>query len=95
MQILYAESGGTSLAYAVQSETRIPMIMIPGIISNLVVDDTTPELARFHERLASFGRLVRWDKRGTGLSDQSAAGWTQFEFNDPMGFLGVPRRALS
>ncbi len=88
MQILYAESGGTSLAYAVQSETRIPMIMIPGIISNLVVDDTTTELARF-------GRLVRWDKRGTGLSDQSAAGWTQFEFNGPMGFPGAPRRALS
>jgi pimeloyl-ACP methyl ester carboxylesterase len=36
------------------------------------MEESAPMLARFYERLARFSRLVRWDRRGTGLSDQSA-----------------------
>jgi pimeloyl-ACP methyl ester carboxylesterase len=71
-EIRYAESDDVSLAYAVEGESGLPLISIPGIVSNLALDESIPMLARFYERLARFSRLVRWDRRGTGLSDQSA-----------------------
>jgi pimeloyl-ACP methyl ester carboxylesterase len=53
---------------------REPTVLcIPGSISNLMLADGTPALARFWERLGRFARVVRFDKRGTGLSDRSAA----------------------
>src|SRR5688572_29742768 len=35
------------------------------------MDESVPLLARFYERVGRFSRFVRWDRRGTGLSDQS------------------------
>lgn len=43
---------------------------VPGWVSNIEVMWDDPELARFLRRLASFSRLITFDKRGTGLSDQ-------------------------
>ncbi len=67
MQIQYARSGDVALAYGVQGEGDPPLIYTPGAQSHLAFDETAPFLARFYERLASFSRLVRWDRRGTGL----------------------------
>ncbi|MFQ5417813.1 MAG: adenylate/guanylate cyclase domain-containing protein [Myxococcota bacterium] len=72
MRTHYVRSGNVSLAYGVQSEKGPPLIYTPGAFSHLVLDETWPPFARFYQRLASFSRLVRWDRRGTGLSDQSA-----------------------
>ena len=72
MEIRYAQSDDVSLAYAVEGESGLPLIFIPGIVSNLAMDESVPPLARFYERLSRFCRFVRWDRRGTGLSDQSA-----------------------
>jgi pimeloyl-ACP methyl ester carboxylesterase len=71
VEILYTRSGEVSLAYAVEG-TGLPLIYITGIVSNLAMEESNPALAVFYERLARFCRLVRWDRRGTGLSDQSA-----------------------
>lgn len=79
MKVHYADSEGVALAYGVQSESGPPLIYTPGVFSHLAFDDNAPFLKRFHEGLASFSRLVRWDKRGTGLSDQTA---------DPLPFHG-------
>jgi pimeloyl-ACP methyl ester carboxylesterase len=71
MRIQYARSGDVAVAYAVRGEGPA-LIYTPGAFSHLALDENVPFLARFYERLASFSRLVRWDRRGTGLSDQTA-----------------------
>ena len=45
-------------------------MFVPGFISNLDLVWEEPSRARFFSRLASFSRLILFDKRGTGLSDR-------------------------
>jgi len=47
------------------------LVLVSGFVSHLDSDWAHPESARFLERLASFSRLIRFDKRGTGLSDRT------------------------
>ena len=65
----YARSGGVSIAYQVVGEGPFDLIWVPGWISNVEASWEVPEYARFLTRLASFCRLILFDKRGTGLSD--------------------------
>ncbi|MCZ7588217.1 MAG: adenylate/guanylate cyclase domain-containing protein [Gaiella sp.] len=51
---------------------------MPGFFSHLELDWEHPGSARLFERLGSFARLIRFDKRGTGLSDR-AVGLPDFE----------------
>jgi class 3 adenylate cyclase len=51
-------------------EGRFDLVLVPGFVSHLELDWEEPRHARFLERLASFSRLIRLDKRGTGLSDR-------------------------
>jgi pimeloyl-ACP methyl ester carboxylesterase len=46
------------------------MIYVPGWVSHLEYGWEEPSLARFYRQLASFTRLILFDKRGTGMSDQ-------------------------
>jgi pimeloyl-ACP methyl ester carboxylesterase len=66
----YAKSEGASLAYRVDSEDGTTLLHVPGALSNLALEDTVPAVARYFERLSRFCRLIRFDKRGTGLSDR-------------------------
>jgi len=69
----YTTNGGVSLAYKTRGEGSPDLLMGPiGSISFESVEDE-PALARFERRLASFGRLVRYDSRGMGLSDRGSA----------------------
>jgi class 3 adenylate cyclase len=65
----YARNGEVSIAYQVMGEGPLDLVIVPGFISHLDLDWTEPLLTRFLRRLASFSRLIRFDKRGTGLSD--------------------------
>jgi class 3 adenylate cyclase len=65
----YARNGEVSIAYQVMGEGPLDLVIVPGFISHLDLDWTEPLLTRFLHRLASFSRLIRFDKRGTGLSD--------------------------
>jgi pimeloyl-ACP methyl ester carboxylesterase len=67
---LYARSGDLSIAYQVVGEGPDDVLMIPGWFSHLALDWEEPTWVRWVERLASFARLVRFDKRGTGMSDR-------------------------
>ncbi|WP_247380589.1 MULTISPECIES: alpha/beta hydrolase [unclassified Bradyrhizobium] len=49
------------------------MILVPGFISNLDHQWDNPALAHFLSRLASFSRLILFDKRGNGLSDRTGS----------------------
>jgi class 3 adenylate cyclase len=65
----YAKSGDVNIAYQVVGEGPRDLVYVPGFVSNIEVMWEDPGLARFLERLASFTRLIVFDKRGTGLSD--------------------------
>lgn len=66
----YAKCGDINIAYQVTGEGPIDVIYVPGWISNLDQAWQYPDYAHVFERLGSFARLIRFDKRGTGLSDR-------------------------
>ncbi len=61
---------GVSIAYQVVGDGPRDLVLVPGWVSHLEAAWDEPSLARFFERLASFSRLILFDKRGTGLSDR-------------------------
>ena len=66
----YAKSGDTYIAYQVMGEGPFDLVFVPGFISHLDMQLEHALTASFFERLASFCRLIRFDKRGTSLSDR-------------------------
>jgi class 3 adenylate cyclase/pimeloyl-ACP methyl ester carboxylesterase len=66
----YARSGDVHIAYQVTGNGPIDLVWVPGFISNLELEGEYLEHQRFAARLGSFCRLIRFDKRGTGLSDR-------------------------
>jgi pimeloyl-ACP methyl ester carboxylesterase len=66
----YARSGDVNIAYQVTGEGPFDLVLVPGFVSHLESDWDEPRSAHFIERLSSFSRLIRFDKRGTGLSDR-------------------------
>lgn len=68
----YAKSGGVSIAYQVLGDGPTDIVFIPGWVSNVEFWWDLPSTTRLFERLASFARVILWDKRGTGLSDPVA-----------------------
>jgi len=66
----YARSGEVNIAYQVVGEGPRDLVLVPGWVSNIEVFWEEPSMARFLQRLASFSRLILFDKRGTGLSDR-------------------------
>jgi len=69
-QTRYAKSGEVSIAYQVSGSGPMDLIFVPGFVSNLDVQWETPGYSEFFARLGRFSRLIRFDKRGTGLSDR-------------------------
>jgi len=67
--IRYAKSGTLNLAYQVVGDGPIDLVFLPGFVSHLDAAWEDPRLARFLRRLASFSRLILFDKRGIGMSD--------------------------
>jgi pimeloyl-ACP methyl ester carboxylesterase len=68
----YAKSGDVSIAYSVVGNGPFDLIFVGGwIFSSLEFAWDGPPAA-FFERLASFSRLILFDKRGTGLSDRTS-----------------------
>jgi len=65
----YAKSGDINIAYQVSGDGPRDLVYVPGWISNVEVMWEEPSMARFLRRLASFSRLIVFDKRGTGMSD--------------------------
>jgi len=69
-EIHYARNkDGQSIAYTVSGTGGLDIVFIPDWVTNLEVQQEEPTVARFLERLASMGRLIMLDKRGSGLSD--------------------------
>ena len=66
----YAKSGDVNIAYQVVGDGPFDLVYVPGWVSNIDLLWEKPKPARFLERLASFSRLILFDKRGTGMSDR-------------------------
>ena len=76
--IRYARSGDVNIAYEVSGDGPFDLVFIPGFFSHLEIDREHPGNARLLDRLAAIARLIRFDKRGTGLSDRDV-GLPDFE----------------
>ena len=68
--VRYAKSGALNIAYQVTGSGPRDLVLISGFVSHLDLDWAEPRHAHFLGRLGSFARLIRFDKRGTGLSDR-------------------------
>lgn len=66
----YARSDDVCIAYQVTGDGPVDVIWAPGTMSHLDMDWENPRRAMFFEKLSQFCRLIRFDKRGTGLSDR-------------------------
>ena len=69
-EVRYAQSGDYNIAYQVIGDGPRDLILNHGWISNLDASWEQPLWVRYLERLASFARVIQFDKRGTGLSDR-------------------------
>src|SRR5213592_2545981 len=68
----YARSGEVNIAYQGVGHGPVDLVFVMGWVSHLDYFWEQPRFARFLQRLASFSRLILFDKRGTGLSDRVA-----------------------
>jgi class 3 adenylate cyclase/alpha-beta hydrolase superfamily lysophospholipase len=66
----YARSGDVSIAYQVTGDGRTDIVYVPSVAHHVELNWENPLVARFFERLAGLGRLILFDKRGTGMSDR-------------------------
>ena len=66
----YAKSGDIHIAYQVAGEGPVDLVFVAGWITHLELAWEDPVTGRFLRRLASFSRLILFDKRGIGLSDR-------------------------
>ena len=78
----YAKSGNVNIAYQVVGDGPFDLVHVPPFVSNLELQWEDPAERRYFERLASFSRLIMFDKRGTGLSDRVAVATLEERMDD-------------
>lgn len=69
----YASCGEIDIAYQVFGDGPIDLLVLPGPLIPIDCVDLEPSMYRFHRRLASFCRVIRFDQRGIGLSSRVAS----------------------
>ena len=78
----YTRSGDVHIAYQIVGDGPIDLVYVPSWISQVEHYWDEPVVARYFNRLASFSRLIMFDRRGSGLSDpvphapRSRSRWT-------------------
>src|SRR6267378_1696839 len=93
----YARNGDVSIAFQVMGNGPIDLIHVPPFISNLELQWQDHNQARYFQRLASFSRLIMFDKRGTGLSDRTGIASLEERMDDVravMDEVGLERAAV-
>ncbi len=69
-EVQYAKSGDLNIAYQVTGEGPFDLVFVPGYVTHIELQWGMPSFSPFLEQLSSFSRLIRFDKRGTGMSDR-------------------------
>ena len=94
----YAHSGELNIAYQVVGGGALDVVLVPGFVSHVELGWEEPRYAHFLTRLASFSRLILFDKRGTGMSDPVTVAPTMAERMDDiravMAAAGSSRAAI-
>jgi len=75
----YAKSGDVDIAYQIHGAGPIDLVWVQGYVNNLELHLEHPGTQEFISRLTSFSRLIRFDRRGTGLSDRTVSAGTTLE----------------
>jgi pimeloyl-ACP methyl ester carboxylesterase len=70
VEIRYARSGEVSIAYQTVGEGPADLLLVHGWVCTFFPGWESPKIGGFYRRLAEIGRLILFDKRGTGLSDR-------------------------
>jgi class 3 adenylate cyclase len=95
--VRYARNGDIHIAYQVLGEGPPDLVLVDGFLTHLGAMWADPARRRFCERLASFSRLILFDKRGMGLSDHVPFGTLEERMDDVravMDAVGSERAAL-
>ena len=94
----YARSGDLRIAFQVHGDGPIDLVFAPGYLSHLEQNQWWPGYAEFFDKMASFSRLIVFDRRGTGLSDRVLTLGSFEELMDDIGAVmdaaGSERAAL-
>ena len=94
----YAKAGTVNIAYQVMGDGPFDLIMVPGLVSHVEFFHELPGYTDYFRRLASFARVISFDKRGQGLSDRMVGSPTLDERMDDldavMAAVGSKRAAL-
>jgi class 3 adenylate cyclase/pimeloyl-ACP methyl ester carboxylesterase len=72
-EVRYARSGEVNIAYRVAGDGPFDVVFVPGSGSHVELIWDVPVFRVWFERLASYARLIHFDKRGTGMSDAVSA----------------------
>jgi class 3 adenylate cyclase/pimeloyl-ACP methyl ester carboxylesterase len=80
--VRYASSGEVDIAYQVLGDGPFDVVWVAGSVTHLDVMWEHPGYRRFCEQLASFSRLILFDKRGMGLSERTRVGTLEERMDD-------------
>ena len=95
--IRYARSGDVHIAFSVVGSGPIDLVLVDGYLTHLGILSEHPGYRRWIRRLASFSRVIRFDKRGMGLSDRVQVGTLEDRMDDVravMDAAGIDRAVL-
>jgi len=85
--VQYAANGDIHIAYQVLGDGPLDLVFVAGALTNLDVLWEMSDYRRACERLASFSRLILFDKRGMGLSDRVRIGTLEERMDDVRAIL--------
>ena len=88
----YARNGDVWIAYQVWGEGHVDLVLVPGYMTHLEQNVEWLRYSQWLERLASFARVIVFDRRGTGLSDRILS---LGSFEETMGDIGAVMDAAS
>ena len=75
-EVRFARSGDVSVAFTINGDGPVDIVYVEGAYTHLDVSWEVPIYRRFCERLGEFARVIRFDKRGMGMSDRVPGGTT-------------------
>jgi pimeloyl-ACP methyl ester carboxylesterase len=86
-RIRYASNGDVNLAYLAKGSAPPDLVFVQGSVTNLAVLLDDPDYRGFTDRLATFSRVILFDKRGMGLSERVEAGTMEDRMDDVRAIL--------
>jgi class 3 adenylate cyclase len=68
-EVRFAQVGSARVGYAIHGDSDLDIVYAPGVASHLDLTLEEPRYRQYIEQLTALGRVIRFDRRGTGISD--------------------------